>query len=565
MRLRLFVSLFALALILTPLVAPPVAVEGDSSYQDNFRSGEIVVTLRRGANVNAFNARHGTTTLERLNGTDSYRLGLPPGADVESFLSTIAGDPDLLAAQPNFEFQSPEIRQTSHAFLDQTSHAFLNGESPADFFGQPPSLRVRIDEAHALSRGAGVTVAVIDTGIDFGHPLFGGRIVGPYYDFVANDANPVDELTGPGSGHGTFVAGLITLAAPDARVMPLRAFSGDGRGTSFNIARAIRHAANNNVHVVNMSFGLLDDDALIGNAVAYARTRNVFMVASAGNANLEQVHYPARNDAVLAVTSTNALDDLKAPFANYGLSVDVAAPGAGIYSAYPGNRWAWWDGTSFSTALVSGEAALLLAPNRRLNRDVLRSKIVGYGEPLDAINNNYAGKLGSVRVDFRSALEGLSLNEVTSVYDNKTGKTYRPGGPHGDEPKRDLNTAAEEFKCEITSGSAFWWRAEYADPAPNAPAPSSVFVNVNYRSETGWAGTFTAQYYNGSSLVASVNLPVDSSEDSSAGKGRNMSFQWDLTGIVATRAAVAAGTVRFINQSSNGKKVWATHSNLDAR
>ena len=546
------------------LIAPPFSVRGDD-YLDDFRPGELLVTLKPGANINQFNARNGTSTLEVLSGTNSYRLGIPSWETVEGKLGQIASDPDLLSAQPNFEHRPPEIRQGSMAFIDQGSMAFIDGQSPANFYGQPPALRVRVNEAHALSRGAGVKVAVIDTGIDFYHPLLAGRIMGPYYDFAANDPYPADEVTGPGGGHGTFVAGLVALAAPDARVMPLRAFASDGRGTSFNIARAIRHAANNGAHVINMSFGLLDEDELIEDAMEYAEARNVFMVASAGNANLEQVNYPAVDDIALAVTATNAWNDYKAPFANYGLDVDVAAPGAGIYSAFPGNRWAWWDGTSFSTALVSGEAALLLAPNLALDRNALRDKITGYGAPLDPINNNYAGKLGSVRVDFRAALESLSLFEATSVYDNKTGKTYSPGGPDGDEPKRDLNTAAEEFKCEIVSGSNFWQQADYADPASNAPNPSSVFVNVNYRSETGWVGVFTAQYYNGSTLLASMILPVDSSQDSSVGKGQKMSFRWNLTGIVTTRAAVAGGKVRFINQSSNGKKVWATYSDLEAR
>jgi subtilisin family serine protease len=550
--------------LFTILIAPPFSVRGDDNM-DDFRPGELLVTLRPGANINQFNARNGTSTLEVLTGTNSYRLGIPSGETVEGKLGQIASDPDLLSAQPNFEHRSPEVRQGSMAFLDQGSMAFLDGQSPANFYGQAPALRVRVNEAHALSRGAGVKVAVIDTGIDFYHPLLSGRITGPYYDFAANDSNPTDELTGPGGGHGTFVAGLIALSAPDARVMPLRAFGGDGRGTSFNIAKAIRHAANNGAHVINMSFGLLDEDELIEDAMEYARTRNVFMVASAGNANLEQVNYPAASDLAMAVTSTNAWNDAKAPFANYGISVDVAAPGVSVYSAFPGNRWAWWDGTSFSTALVSGEAALLLAPNLALDRNVLRAKIAGYGVPLDPINSNYAEKLGSVRVDFRAALEALSLLEATGVYDNKNGKAYQPGSPDGDEPKRDLNTTAEEFKCEIESGSNFWWQADYADPTSNAPNPSSVFVNINYRSEAGWAGTFTVQYYNGTTLLASANLPVNSSQDPGTGKGQLATVNWNLSGIVATRAAVAGGKVRFINQSYNGKKVWVTFSNLDAR
>ena len=554
------ICVFAAILV---LAAPPFVVWGDD-FDDDYRPGEIIVTLKPGANINLFNARNGTFTLEMMAGTTTYRLGLTAGTDVEAKLDEISADPDLLSAQPNFEHQSPEVRQRSLAFIDQRSLAFIDGQSPADFYGQPPALRVRINEAHQISRGAGVKVAVIDTGIDFYHPLLAGKITGPYYDFAANDPFPMDELTGPGGGHGTFVAGLIALAAPDARVMPLRAFGSDGRGSSFNIVRAIRHAANNGVHVINMSFGLLDEDELIEDAMEYAEARNAFMVASAGNADLEQVNYPAMDDATVAVTATNSWDDYKASFANYGLSVDVSAPGAGVYSAFPGNRWAWWDGTSFSTALVSGEAALLLALNLALDRNVLRGKITGYGQPLDAINNNYAGKLGSVRVDFRAALEALSMLEAASVFDNKTGKTYRPGGPDGDLPKRDLNTAAEEFKCEIESGAAYWWQTDFADPPLNARNPSRVFANISYRSETGWIGALKAQYYCGATLMASVNLPVDNSLDGSLGKAQKGVFRWNLTGLVTTRAALASGKLRITNLSLNGKKVWVTFSNLEA-
>jgi thermitase len=561
MRLKpILLCVFTLSLA---LFVAPFAVIGDSP-QDAYRAGEIVVTLRPGADINDFNARQSTSTLERLAGTDTYRVRLPAGEEVPNALDRVVGDPELLAAQPNFEFQAPEIRQSSQAFIDQSSQAFIDGQAPMSFYGQPPSLQVRMTEAHALSRGAGVTVAVIDTGLDFSHPLFAGRVAAPHYDFAADDANPADEMTGPGGGHGTFVAGLVALAAPDARVMPLRAFTSDGRGTSFAIANAVRFAADHGAHVINMSFGLLNADELIGDAVEYAAARNVFMVASAGNENLERVHYPAGGGAAFAVTATN-VNDLKAWFANYGASVEASAPGVGVYSAYPGGRWAWWDGTSFSTALVAGEAALLLAPNTQLDRATLAEKIKESGVALNSLNPSYADKLGGVRVDFRTALERLPLLAATSSYDRKNGKTYHAGGPDGDEPTRDLRSPAEEYKCEIESGANHWWQAEFADPAPGSSNPSGVFVNVHYRSEVGWSGTLTAQYYHGSTLVASTTLPVNSSEDKSVGKGRKGVFRWNLSSVVTTRAAVNAGRVRFINQSGNGKKVWVVYSDLEAQ
>jgi subtilisin family serine protease len=488
---------------------------------------------------------------------------LRAGETVEEVLDTIQADPDVQAAQPNFEFESPEVRQGGQAFLDQGGQAFLDGQSPTNFYQQSSLTPLRLPEAHSLSRGAGVTVAVIDTGIDFAHPLFAGKITGPYYDFAANDLNPTDDLGGAGSGHGTFVAGLVLRAAPDARIMPLRAFHQTGRATSFTIARAIRHAASNGARIINMSFGLLNADDLVEEAIEDAEAEGALLVAAAGNDNLDRIHYPAAYEAVLAVTSTGA-GDVKAPFANYNVLVDVAAPGTSLHSAFPGG-WAYWSGTSFSTALLAGEAALLIARQPSADNAHVKTTILSSGTPLDAINPSYAGKLGSVRVDFRTALERLSSLPATSSYDNKNGKTYQAGGPNGDEPTRDLNTQAEEFKFEIESGVNYWWQAEFTDAAPDGSNPTGVFVNVHYRAETGWAGTLTAQYFNGATLVASTTLPVNSTQDPSVGKGQKGVYRWNLSAAVLTRAAVNAGKVRFINQSSNGKKVWVVYADLEAQ
>src|SRR4030095_13991928 len=100
--------------------------------------------------------------------------------------------------------------------------------------------------------------------------LFAGRLAYPMQDFIDNDGLPQDELGGIGTGHGTFVSGLITLTAPQARIMPLRAFGTDRSGTSFDIASAIHFAADNGARVINMSFGFAEEDLVIQEALSYA-------------------------------------------------------------------------------------------------------------------------------------------------------------------------------------------------------------------------------------------------------------------------------------------------------
>lgn len=373
-----------------------------------YRQGELIVRLRAGENVDKYNSRYGTYTLKRLRHDDDfYLIGLQAGADVDRTLKEMAKDRTLHYAVPNYNYQSPEVRQTSQAFIDQTSQAFIDGSSPVNFYGQSSVVNLRIPGAHVYGEGAGIKVAVIDTGIDQTHPLFAGRIGGPVYDFVNEDVDPNDEPGGDGYGHGTFVAGLIALSAPQAQIMPLRAFDSNGVGTSYNIARAIRFAVDNGAKVINMSFGMLEPDPFIRDAIEYAYGR-AFMVAAAGNDNQQALHFPASigMGRTLAVTSLNS-SEVKTAFANFHTGVSVSAPGENVYSAYPGNRWAYWSGTSFSTALVSGEAAILLGINPYVDRGNLALVISTSGLSPNPFNPSYQYKLGPARVDFQTAAERI--------------------------------------------------------------------------------------------------------------------------------------------------------------
>lgn len=393
--------IFALSAIFAAL---PSEAQVQSGFKDGFQSNEIIVSLVPGSDINEFNAQFGTSFKDQIPGSNQYLLSLPAGISVADKLEEVAKSLDLEFSGPNFNFQSAEIRQRSQAFIDQRSQAFIDGQSPVNFYGQAPLRNLHLPEAQQISRGYGVKVAVIDTGIDFAHPLFAGRIAHPVYDFVDNDFNPTDEPGGAGYGHGTFVSGLIALTATGAQIMPIRAFDQNGFGTTFNVAKAIRFAADNGAQITNMSFGLLEKDKLIDEAITYAHNKT-FQVAAVGNDNVASLHFPSlRKAKAFGVASTND-NDTKAAFSNFGREVQVAAPGVNLYSAYPGNRWAYWSGTSFSTALVSGEAALLLQLNPKLNRSAMNTILTNSGVAINALNPTYAGKLGSVRIDFLSAVK----------------------------------------------------------------------------------------------------------------------------------------------------------------
>lgn len=392
---------------------PSMANSSDSKVV-SYKSHEIIVRFKRDRQLDRFNAKYGTYTLKQMPNSDYYLLGIPAGAEVSRKLAEMLDDDDKFEASYNYNYDMPEVLQTSQAFIDQTSQAFIDQTSQAfidqsalaKFKGQPAAINLRLSEAHESSNGSGVKVAIIDTGIDASHPLFAGRIVGPVYDFVGEDVNPNDEAGGAGYGHGTFVAGLVALTAPDAMIMPLRAFDANGQGTAWNIARAIRYAVDNGAKVINMSFGMYATDPTVLDAVNYAYGR-AYMVAAAGNDNQELIHFPASvPNKTLAVTSTND-NDVRSSFANFHSGVNVTAPGHSVYSAYPGNRWAYWSGTSFSTAMVTGEAALLFSIRPYSDHGTMSMVISTSGPSPNPPNPGYANKLGQARIDFQTAIERI--------------------------------------------------------------------------------------------------------------------------------------------------------------
>ncbi|WP_240741700.1 S8 family serine peptidase [Deinococcus sp. KSM4-11] len=233
--------------------------------------------------------------------------------------------------------------------------------------------KIGLEKAHTLAPklGAGVTVAVIDTGIDLNHPAFKGLLSAPatWHDFYANDDLPEEEGTlGTGAyGHGTNVAGIILQVAPAAKVMPLRVLGPDGSGDVAMVSQAIDWAVSHGAQVVNLSLGSTENSTIIQGAIARATAQGVLVVSSAGNENRDQITYPAalaRNegtagDLALSVGSVS-LSDVKSTFSNYAKALELVAPGENVYAPAPDGRMASWSGTSMAAPMVSGGLALAL-------------------------------------------------------------------------------------------------------------------------------------------------------------------------------------------------------------
>ncbi|MDE3197014.1 MAG: S8 family serine peptidase [Acidobacteriota bacterium] len=301
----------------------------------------------------------------------------------------------------------PSLTPLGNAFSDHSMVGYFGSTVRGAYVNQLASSMVEIGPALAQSGSAGTLVAVIDTGIDPTHPAFRNVLV-PGYDFTRGqpgyasewadlsqstvaildqstvaildggvpvvlnqstvailDQSTVAILDTAGIpsyfGHGTMVAGLIHLVTPGARIMPLKAFHADGTSNLSDILSAIYYAVDHEAKVINMSFSTPSNSPGLAAAITYATTHGVVCVASAGNNGKEEYTvYPAAYSGVIGVGSVN-FSDVRSPFSNYdSRSARTSAPGEALITVYPGGHYAGVWGTSFSSALVSGAAALLV-------------------------------------------------------------------------------------------------------------------------------------------------------------------------------------------------------------
>ena len=306
----------------------------------------------------------------------------------------------------------PPINNAPYGLTDTTPVSYFGSVVTHGYAAQPAGQIIRLTDAQ---KGFGISgsgiVAVIDTGVDVNHPVLVPVLL-PGYDFTRNQPGASEWLDLPLSGtpsgtgqsgvvqqqsaaildqqsaaildgqpcgafgHGTMTSGLVHLAAPTAKILPLKAFTANGTGYLSNIIAALYYAVQHQANVVNMSFDLSAPSPALSQAVSYANHSNVVLVAAAGNESTSARVYPAAiNGSVMGIASTTDWD-AKSSFSNYGSAdVWIAAPGEYVISTFPGGSYAAASGTSFSSPLVAGTAALLLNAKTGLNQSQAASAL----------------------------------------------------------------------------------------------------------------------------------------------------------------------------------------------
>ncbi len=336
-----------------------------------------------------------------------YTLRINNGQSVPDVIREVQGAGLNAAAQPDYTYNLMQDPEGASADLGD----------PAQYIVR----KLDLAAVHRISQGNDVVVALIDSRVDLNQPDFAGRIV-ESYDAGCGPNGPPDP-------HGTGMAGAIAShvgllgIAPEAKIMAICAFGGNGasvEATSANIIRGLDYAIAHNAKIVNMSFAGPQDPAL-AQELQVAREKGILIIAAAGNAGPKSPPlYPGADPNVLAVTATDAHDNLFSG-ANQGDYIAVAAPGVNVLVPAPNADVQYTTGTSVASANVSGVAALLLAEQPTRSPEDIRDILVQTAKHLGTEGTN--PQFGAGLVDPLKALK--SAPEIASQKSDNTADTPR--------------------------------------------------------------------------------------------------------------------------------------------
>jgi len=435
-------------------------------------------------------------SFQKIHGSLAH---LAPGS-VDDAIAKLQSDPRVRYAEPNHIITIDSIPNdpsfASTWGLNNTGQV-ING-SPGT-----PDADIDAPEAWDVTTGSpNVTVAVIDTGVDWSHPDLSSQIwINPGencagcrndgidndhngfvddwhgWDFAGNDNNPTDD-----HGHGTHVAGTIGAAGNNGvgvaginwnvKIMPVKFLNAQGSGTDANAVSAVLYAAQNGANVMNNSWADTVYSQALADAITVADQHNSLFVAAAGNNGTDNdttPTYPASYDIpnVVSVAATDNKDN-RAFFSNTGRrSVDLGAPGVDIYSTWPGGAYQYLSGTSMATPHVAGAAALAKAAFPSASAVGLKALLLGTVDPKPALATTTSS--------------GGRLNIGNAVTCNATPQVWidSPGPGFSVDVGTPVSVSAIATNCATPSS------VTVAATANGAP------VSLTARGDGVYTGTFT--------------------------------------------------------------------------
>ena len=448
--------------------------------------GHILVQPRAGLSDAEFDkalATQGGKAVGRLGNLDIYVVSLPPTASEQAVANA-------LAHHPNVKFAEVD-RLVAPAFTP----------NDADYGSEWHLQTINAPVAWNTSVGSGVTVAILDSGIDATHPDLVGQLV-PGWNFYDNNSNTADV-----NGHGTMVAGVVAArgnnsigvagVAWGAKLMPVRVSDASGTGTLSAFANGLTYAADHGARIANLSFPVQSSSSTQA-AAQYFVNKGGVVFNSAGNyAALDST--PPSNSLV-SVSATGGTDIL-ASWSSYGPYVDLSAPGVGIWTTSLGGGYSSVSGTSFSSPLSAGVAALMMSVNPSLAPSQIVSLMESTAVDLGTAGYDYSYGYG--RVNAGAAVIAAAQAKATDVQPPAVAITSPTGGTvSGIVPinvtasdnvgvtRVDLLVSGTLLASDITAPYAFSWDstalagssaslvARAYDAAGNAASSAAVVVSV---------------------------------------------------------------------------------------
>ncbi len=378
------VLLLILGLPADAFAAPPGGPPGDSDFSPT----EIVVGFKPGVTPPGMAVVHSQAGGRAQHDIPALRAQVVsvPAGSVGNSIRRYEAHPLVEYAEPNYIAEA------------------VGEPNDPDFDRQWGLHKVEAAAAWDVTTGsAGVSIAILDTGVDQSHPDLKGKIV---RNVNFTNSSTVDDI----HGHGTHVAGIAAASTNnaigvagmgyDSTIMNVKVLSDSGSGYYSWVASGITWAADNGAQVINMSLGGTVSSRVLEDAVNYAWDKGVVVVGAAGNNGNSTLFYPAAYANCMAVAATDRYDN-KPSWSNHGEWVDVAAPGVGIYSTVNGDRYGNKSGTSMASPFVAGLAGLVFTmvtdsnSNGRLN-DEVRARIESACDDI-GVEGIGAGRINAAR------------------------------------------------------------------------------------------------------------------------------------------------------------------------
>jgi serine protease len=384
--------------------------------QDAVVPGEVLVKMKEGYDFSALVGSREGLSFNRTGYKSEFAVMAVGRGQERAEAARLSLDPRVEYAEPNYIRQITAIDPKLWAFFNPggLSASFNDGTGPL------PATYASLNDADEDAiegigaGGAPVVISSIDTGVDMDHPQFTGRLIAGR-DWFNNDANPEDD-----NGHGTHTSGTmagttmgvagVTGASSNVRILVQKVCGPPGCYTSA-IVNAIRAAADYpGMVAMNLSLGGTTISRSEKDAIAYATSKGVLVIAAAGNSGSSKVGCPACDANAISVSATSWRDAL-AYYSQFGSGLDMSAPGGelysntteemGIYSAYLNNGYAYLQGTSMATPQVTGAAAVV-ASKTGLRGAALRTRLQSTADDIGAAG--YDTKFGNGRLNVYRAI-----------------------------------------------------------------------------------------------------------------------------------------------------------------